>query len=147
MPTVTKSAYEVGVNLLSRREHTQKELADKLGQRGFALDAINDALQELTERHYLDDARAIERYINMTVDKGYGPNYIVQKLNQKGINSKTTQVAIENADIDWQLQVKLAWQKKFAKPPANYHEKAKHYRFLSSRGFYTEHIASFLENL
>ena len=41
---VERDAYHVAVNLLSRREHTQLELATKLKQKGFSESAITAAM-------------------------------------------------------------------------------------------------------
>ena len=52
-----RSALQQGVDLLARREYSQRELRQRLGARGHDAAATESALDELAARHYQSDAR------------------------------------------------------------------------------------------
>ena len=54
------SAKAVAVRLLARREHAEAELRQKLSQREFAAEEIEQALDELKQGGWLSDARFCE---------------------------------------------------------------------------------------
>ena len=47
------TAYEKALSLLAMREHTKKELKEKLRNKGFKDNEIEDALAELMDAHIL----------------------------------------------------------------------------------------------
>ena len=51
------SAYATALRMLARRELSTSQIRDRLKQRGFARDAIDDAVSRLTANGTLDDAR------------------------------------------------------------------------------------------
>ena len=51
---------ERAFDLLSRRDHSERELAKKLREKGAVLEEIPPLLKDLKERKFLDDARLLK---------------------------------------------------------------------------------------
>ena len=131
------------VDLLSRREHSIKELQQKLLQRDFLLDEISPVIDYLLENDYLNEQRFTESMFRLRINKGYGKRYIESELRQKGITSNQISEVDEEQATDLYLQAELAYIKKFVnKDIADQKDKAKRIRFLQYRGFSTDEIMS-----
>ncbi len=133
------------IHLLSRREHSQKELTQKLLAREFLRDDIAIVTEHLLEKNYLSDERFTESVIRNKVSKGYGWRHINNELSQKGVDSSTISLVMESQEIDWYVQVELAYSKKFGgRAIADQKDKAKRIRFLQYRGFSHDEIMAAL---
>jgi len=124
------------MDLLARREHGRRELRDKLLQRGFEPDRVEQVLAELAGEGLQSDERFTEAYLRQRRERGYGPLRIRQELQQRGIAEALITGAMACYEGDWS---ELAWQarcKRFGSvPPADLRERARQTRFLQYRGF------------
>ena len=93
-------AYNAGLDLLARREHSGKELRQKLGRR-FAETLVDQAAVALQQNGLLSDERFAEALIHSRKAKGYGPRYIAQELSQKGVSKELTQELLDERNSDW----------------------------------------------
>lgn len=140
------SVRNTALGLLARREHSRRELQQKLIQK-FSADSrqlIAAALDLLIEQGLLSDERFTEAYVNMRARKGYGPERIAQELSEKGIEVEMASRYLE-AGTDWQELLKQTWQKKFNRLPLDFQEKAKQMRFLHYRGYSADTINRLFE--
>ncbi len=138
---VKKAAY----SLLSRREHSSKELADKLILKEYEVADIEPVLTALAEQNIQSDVRFGEDLFSSRVRKGYGWTYICAELEQKGLASDIIASIEQTQSIDWFEQAEKAYQKRFPDPIINdQKDKAKRVRFLQSRGFDFEQIYAVL---
>src|SRR5210317_2043010 len=87
------NALDSAFRILARRDHTRRELALKLRQRGFDCRAIEDALARCLALGYLDDAKTALLIARQLTQRGYGPLRVRQVLVQKGLDD----ALIENA--------------------------------------------------
>ncbi len=134
-----KSALHCAVDLLARREHSHRELQQKLTQREFAAKDIELAIEHLVSRHYLCDERFAHSVCRHRVKRGYGWQYIANELKHKGVSLNIIQQLHKNCEIDWYLQAELAYNKRFGiKRIEDNNDKAKRIRFLQYRGFSVE---------
>lgn len=128
--------------MLSRRDHGEYELYQKLSLKGYEEDAIQEAISFCLEHNYLDDLRYAKSQIRQHVYKGHGERRIRQELNQKRVPDSTIEKALEQEPQDWFELAKSAAEKKFkgikAKEPKEY---AKQVRFLQYRGYSFEQIS------
>ena len=126
----------IAMDLLARREHSRRELFDKLKIRGFEGDEVEAYLDRLAERGLQSDERFIQSFIMQRSRSGYGPLRVRQELRQKGIEDSTISLHFESMDIDWQQVAVNVWRKKYNKAPgADLKLRAKQTRFLQYRGF------------
>lgn len=79
-------AREYGLTLLSNRQHSRKELGDKLLRKGTPDEAVDDALDWLEDHGYLDDGRYAGAVVRHYAAKGYGPGRIRMELTKRGIS-------------------------------------------------------------
>jgi regulatory protein len=130
----------VCLRLLARREHSQKELLDKLALRGFQRDEAEPVIAEMAEQNWQNDGRYAECYIRQRIASGYGPVRIRYELQQRGI---------DNAALGAQAEEQGGWQnvlldvycgKYDDETSLSQSEWLKRSRFLQQRGFSGEMI-------
>lgn len=140
-PTERRQQIEaVCLRLLARREHSQKELLDKLALRGFLRDEAIPVIQAMTEQNWQNDARYAESYVRQRIATGYGPVRVRYELQQRGI---------DEADMDaqaaeqggWQNLLRDVYSRKYDDEKLlSQNEWLKRSRFLQQRGFSGEMI-------
>jgi regulatory protein len=81
-----RKAYDVGIDLLSRREHSRKELRTKLLRRKFTVEEATEALEKLEERGYLSQERYAQARARSLFRKGFGESYVRAALASKGVS-------------------------------------------------------------
>ena len=135
--TERASAFDRALGLLSRREHSRKELAGKLKQRGYAKDETDGAIAKANERSYQSDTRYAESVIRRRAAAGYGPRYIESELKSHGIDPRAHREAI--AEVDWAGHATEALRKR-GLPVGNREEKAKAVGYRARRGFDSDAI-------
>ena len=129
------------VRLLSRREHSEHELHQKLGLKDFASEIIADELAKLQAMGLQSDRRYVEAVLREQSSRGKGPLYIRAYLQQKGVSNDDVQAAWCEIEVDWFALARTVRIKKQA-DVSNLEPKAKQrcYRYLAQRGFNREHI-------
>jgi regulatory protein len=136
-----RSARNVAMDLLSRREHSRRQLQDKLSQRGFEADEVESALDKLQAENLLSDWRFSETYVHQRMQKGYGPLRIRHELAEKGISSELIDEQMETCAGEWEALMQQQRSRKFGTEiPEDYKEKMKQARFLQNRGFSSEAV-------
>ncbi|MGO1298197.1 MAG: recombination regulator RecX [Vibrio sp.] len=137
----TLSVKEAAIQLLSRRDHGIVELQQKLAQKGYEDDEVQQAIAFCHEYHYLDDLRFAKSQVRQHVFKGHGKRRIQQELNAKRVAESVIEAALEEEAPDWFELAKETALKKFkGKPAADKKEHAKQVRFLQYRGYSFDQI-------
>lgn len=98
-----RSAFDAACDYLSRLERTEAEVRDKLFEKGYEEDEIDEAVQKLNEAHYLDDHGFAVRYIEFALAKGRGMRRIRDELRRKGIDSFVVEDAVYELAEEGQL--------------------------------------------
>jgi regulatory protein len=130
------TAKAVAVKLLSRREHSAHEIREKLRQREFDSDEIEQVVEELKAGGWLSDERFAEAYIRMRQLKGFGPVRISMELKERGVDELIVESLLDANDASWMRVLEQQYQKKYRNTAIDdYNEKAKRIRFLQYRGF------------
>ena len=130
------TAKTVAVKLLSRREHSAHEIREKLRQREFDSDEIEQTVEELKAGGWLSDERFAEAYIRMRQLKGFGPVRIAMELKERGVDELIVESRLDTNDACWTQVLEQQYQKKYRNTAIDdYNEKAKRIRFLQYRGF------------
>ncbi len=134
------------LRLLTRREHSRKEIEQKLVNKGFSPTHIANILNELTDRNWQNDSRYAESYTRQRSRKGFGPVRIAYELQQKGIEAQAITELTQNNTEAWMAQLEQVCLKKFTNPyELSRDERAKCFRFLLHRGFSKEMIFAFFK--
>ena len=137
-----KAVYNKALDILSRREHSQKELIGKLVNKFSEEEIVNSVINNLVEKNLLNDSRYSEAYVVSRKRKGFGPKKILYELISRGVIENIAYEAIEN-EGGWKDAALKAFNKKFKKGKAmDYKELNKQKTFLQNRGFTFEEIDS-----
>lgn len=148
---------------LGRREHSKKELREKLLAKECEPQAVEDLLQEFESEGYQSDERMTSALIKDGIGKKHGKIRILQTLKKHGLSTissvddiqmwidehgeffsdlminataKEQENLNENYAVDWLAQAVEARVKKYGEAiPTEPKEKARQLRFLQYRGF------------
>jgi regulatory protein len=143
-----KEIREACIRLLTRREHSQRELLNKLSAKGFDPSDLQTVIDVLAEQGWQSNPRFAESYARYRIKKGYGPIKIAFELQQRGIeDTHVDPVALDLAD-SWDDIIDSVYLKKFTddKDLVN-KEWLKRTRFLQQRGFNHEMISQLFKRL
>jgi len=138
--------WSTALRILTRRDHSQAELREKLADKGFDAELVHTTLQRCIELGYLDDARYALNRATVLMNQGRAVGHkILADLRQRGISKELALQALaaarEACDEDALLADLLA--RRF--PDFNYNtapakEKRRVVNFLQRRGFITGRI-------
>lgn len=146
-PTDYSLTYRAALNYLTRRDHSEFELAQKLTNKKHASTTILAVIEDLKRANYLNDQRFAERYCHFRRERGFGPLRIIAELQARGISSETIAQVIQIADNEWLIAAHHLWRKRFkGKRPDDFTRRAKQMRFLQYRGFTREQIDNALNS-
>ena len=141
------AVYNQALRYLARREHSQKELHFKLSNKGHDVAIVDVALALLKERKLQSDERYAELIFRTRLQSLNGPIKIKTELSKKGVHLDIITTLFSNNKVDWQHQSLLAFNKQYPMAiiqKSSQKEKAKYMRFLTQRGFLSEHIYALL---
>jgi len=134
------------MNLLARREHTIRELRQKLKRRFPDAELVDNELSRLSDENLQSDARFAESFVFERSNRGYGLMRVQQEMREKGLSDSEISVAVKNAEIDWAAIAQDVYKKKYGDLPASdLNDKAKRVRFMQYRGFDREDYQRFLK--
>lgn len=130
------TAYQQALGLLVRREHSRRELKQKLKVRGKELEEIDSALDNLSRQDFQNDERFAYALARSRQSAGYGPQRIRAELYQHSLESEFIDQAIESLDCDWQeLAQDLIARRYMQKIKQDPNQTRKAVAFLLRRGF------------
>ncbi len=142
----SKKIKQICLELLTRGELTRRLLVQKLAQRGYQSDTVQQIIDELAEQGWQSDQRYTEQYIAMRSRKGFGPVRIQMELEQRGIDETAASHAV--SEVLWQDNLANAYRKKYTNSPITCcSDRTKRMRFLQYRGFTFEQIHRFMQTL
>jgi len=133
------------MNLLQKKDYTEKQLRDKLKEGLYPDDTVNEAIDYVKSFRYLDDERFARDYITYHMPMR-SKDRISQDLNSKGIDKEIIVSVLDElyseADSDVELEQikKLLVKKHYVKDQADFKEKQKLMAFLLRKGFQISEI-------
>ncbi|MBE2896067.1 recombination regulator RecX [Pasteurellaceae bacterium HPA106] len=136
-----KAALHYAVGLLTRRDYSAYELAQKMQQKAIDEQTINEVIAHCQQQRWQSDERFCHSFIRFRTRRGYGPLRIAQELKQKGIDGQLTALCFEEMNIDWFALAEQMFNKKFSTQPLDLKTQQKAWRFMASRGFHADHFA------
>jgi len=151
------------LGLLARREHSRRELSQKLSRKygrhdDFSSCLIPSLLDELQDKCYQCDERFAESYVSYRSYSGKGPLRIIHELRDKGVSEALVERLVDETDRKWLALALDVSSRRFGglssgdlvdedmgpSEKISPHEaqkiRAKQIRFLQGRGFTFEHI-------
>lgn len=147
------------LRLLAQREHSRLELERKLQRFIARPDAdstesadpvaaastaphysaqdLSDALDALQAKGFIQPERVAQSVLHRRAPK-LGSQRVLQELRQKGLDEDLIRNAAATLRSSEHARAWAVWQRKFGQVATTPQERAKHMRFLASRGFSAE---------
>jgi len=136
---------QTALNLLARREHSDRELERKLLGRGFSGQEVRSVIQELARQGSLSNARFAEQYVYSRIDRGFGPLRIQAELRERGVDDGVSGPLMDTSAEIWDERASAARIKRFGPNlPGDFKARARQTRFLQQRGYTQDQIRGVL---
>ena len=101
--------------LISYRDHSRKELIDKL-RRDYSVESAEAAVSRLEELGLIDDGRFARRYAADLINiKHLSDRGVRQKLREKGIDRDLIDEIMSEFEVDEQAQIREIIEKKYGR--------------------------------
>jgi len=131
-----QQVYAKALGLLSRREHSQRELRRKLDRKGYAADESAAAVQRLQQQSFQSDQRFAQMLVRSRVAQGQGPRRILAELRTHGIADDDARDALEQEGTDWLVLARRVHVRRYGQAVVrDPQESRRRAAFLLRRGF------------
>jgi regulatory protein len=140
------------LRILSRRDHSEKELQNKLIRKGYSEGTVQWVLSDLREKQFLNDQTFAEHFAkNRLIEHPSGRRQIAYELKKKGIPDSLIEKTIEKTyskcdETDLARQLVLKKAKSLENQPV-LKKKKKIGDFLIRRGFEWETVKEILDEV
>ena len=133
-------ALALAYRYLGRRERTERELREHLQAKGIADAIAADAVSELSELGYVDDARYARLFAE---DKrgleGWGSERIARALRERGLERELIESAVGGQDREEELEQALELlRRRCPEPPVERRERDRALGILLRKGYESE---------
>ena len=125
------------LRLLSQRDHSRKELEQKLKPHEETPGELAEALDFLAAKDFINEKRVVESVVNRRSTK-LGAARVRQELMAKGLPADDIADAVQAMRGTEFERALVVWRKKFGAPPSDASERGQQVRFMVSRGFAAE---------
>ena len=125
------------LRLLSQRDHSRKELEQKLKPHEETPGELAEALDFLAAKDFINEKRVAESVVNRRSTK-LGAARVRQELMAKGLPADDIADAVQAMRGTEFERALVVWRKKFGAPPSDASERGKQVRFMVSRGLAAE---------
>lgn len=132
------------MNLLQKKQYTEKQLRDKLKEGFYPAEIIDDAVAYVKSFRYIDDLQYAVDYITYH-ESSRSLKKLSFDLMNKGISGEVIQQAFaqwqeEGGEQDEQEMIRTLLEKKHYDPDCDEKEKRKIYAFLLRKGYSAEAV-------
>lgn len=130
-------AYFYLIKILSSRDYSEHKLREKLRERKYPANEIDEVINEIKTKGYLKEDLYTEARIKGFMHKGYSIDYIRQKLAQEklSVSIETIGAIFEEYRITEDQQIeRLVLKKMGTKIPEDFEQESKILRYLIGKG-------------
>ncbi len=141
---------DYALKLITIKDRTEKELRDKLREKNFNENTIEEEIEFLSHYGYINDKRYAEHFTHDGINiKKWGKSRIRTELLRRGVDRDVIDNVIEDAFMDVEddrLQVEM--EKRFVGADlSNMKERTRIFNFYMRRGFSAEEIKGAMNSL
>ncbi len=133
------------VALLSRREHSRRELARKLAPHADSPEALSQVLDTLAAEGWQSDQRFAHSLLDRRAD-GRGTRRLRMELGEHGLDADLVADALGALEASEQERAQALWCRKFGAAPEDGRAWARQFRFMIARGFTPECVRRILSD-
>lgn len=120
----------------TRREHSRRELEQKLKRINAKPEQIEAVLLKLIGYNLQSDQRFAESLVRSQINRGRAARVIKQRLQVAGVSADEPEVVTQLGQVDWVSEATNQLRKRFGQPLSTEpKEKARYIRFLQYRGY------------
>jgi regulatory protein len=132
-------AIQLAYRAVGSRERTVAELRTFLERKRVEPDAIDQAVRELREAGFLDDARYAQRFADdkRELDR-WGSERIARELHRRGIAPDLIELAVADRGREAELETAMLVLRQRVSPPRDDRERDRAWRLLVRRGYEAE---------
>ena len=131
------------LKMLTLREHSVRELLQKLISKGHDVALAEIVMSELETENLVSDGRFLEVFVRSKTERGFGPLRILQELQRHEINPALVESEINSTASFWIERAAQVRRKKFGEMlPDKYSDWARQVRFLQGPGYTMHQIQS-----
>lgn len=131
----SKDSWNLALQILGRRSHSEYELRQKLYGKGCTADEIDHTMERLQTYGYVNDTEFANQLFAKYMNAGkYSLTIIICKLKQHGLSDTIVKSVTSNYDDEVELSSALKLVNSKFKS-SNMTNKEKIYRFLATKGF------------
>ncbi len=139
------------MNLLQKKDYTEKQLRDKLSDGDYPQELIDEAIAYVRSFNYIDDERYARDYITYHMSSR-SKNRIIQDLANKGISKDVYQSILdelyqEDSDAEIEQIKKLLIKKRYDPDTTEFEDKQKIMAFLMRKGYSSSDIRRAMETI
>ena len=147
MEDILKQAKQRALYLLADMDRTERQLRDKLKQKGYSDEIVNQAVEYVKSFGYINDANYAERFIQsrQTSKSRYE---IYAALCQRGVDRELIEQALDICYAQYSEKDTirhLIAKKRVVLEECTVHEKKKIYDYLLRKGFKNEEIRQVIQ--
>jgi regulatory protein len=138
--TESERAIDLAYKAVARRDLTVAELRIRLERKHVAPEAIDDAVAELRETGFLDDARYARQFAEDKRELDHwGRERIASDLRRRGVAPQLIDAAVSNHDRDSELRTALLLlEQRYKQAPRDDRERDRAWQMLVRRGYSPE---------
>jgi regulatory protein len=141
-----RAAFDRALRLLGQREHSLRELKDKLVRKGIDRHVAELVTDDLRGRGLQSDVRFAESLVRGRVSRGHGPLRIRQELAKRGVDEAVADEVMTETAGHWLGLAADARRRKFGDSlPADREAWNRQARFLAQRGYPSDLIYRVLD--
>ena len=142
-----KRAKSLAMWHLSRADHSEKALCDKLKRAGFNLDSVNTAINRMKELSLIDDEKLAHRLASSLMAANNSPRQAVEKLVLKGIKRELAKAAVEKQENDPREQIENLLRGQYRNKLSNEKDIGRTFNALIRRGFSFSDVKSVMRKI
>jgi regulatory protein len=131
-------AVTTALNLLTHRGRSERELRQRLRQKGYTSTAIDEAIRRVVEWGYLNDEQFAASWVEQrSSGRPRSRRALAHELREKGVDRQIIETTIEEADIDELADARRLGADKWRKEGAQESDRRRQRTagFLARRGY------------
>jgi regulatory protein len=138
--TDSERAIDLAYKAVARRDLTVAELRSRLERKHVPPEAIDDAVEELEETGFLDDARYASQFAEDKRElEQWGTERIASDLRRRGIAPQLIDAAVSHHSRDSEIRTALLLLgQRYREAPENDRERDRAWQMLVRRGYSPE---------
>lgn len=142
-----KRAKNLAMWYLSRTDHSEKALRDKLKRAGFNIGAVNTAINRMKELSLINDEKLAFRLAPLLLSANNSPRQAVEKLVLKGISRDIAKAAVGETENDPKEQIENLLKGQYRNKLSNEKDIERTFNALIRRGFSFSDVKSVMRKI